>query len=69
MKQIRFSTHAENRRKQRGLTKEHIFEVIEHPEYIKREDNIKTAIKTIYGRTITVVYTEEETYIKVITLY
>lgn len=69
MKQIRFSDHAENRRKQRGLNREHIFEVIVHPEYIKREDNIKTAVKTIYGRTITVAYIEEETYIKVVTVY
>jgi len=45
MKQIRFSGHAENRRKQRGLNKEHIFEVVSHPEYIKREDNTKTASK------------------------
>lgn len=69
MKQIKFSGHAENRRKQRGLNKEHIFEVISNPEYIKREDNTKTAIKTVYGREITVVYIEEETYIKVVTVY
>ena len=69
MKQIRFSSHAENRRKQRGLNKEHIFEVIVDPEYVKRMDEIKTATKTIYGRTVAVVYAEEETYIKAITAY
>ena len=69
MKQIKFSSHAENRRKQRGLNKEHIAEVIINPEYVKQTDDIKTATKTIYGRTITVVYVEEETYIKVITVY
>ena len=56
-------------RKQRGLNKEHIFEVLTNPEYVKRMDEIKTATKTIYGRTITIVYAEEETYIKVITVY
>ena len=69
MKQIRFSAHAENRRKQRGLNKEHIFEVISRPEYLKRTDDGKTAVKTIYGSTIAVVYVEAETYIKVVTVY
>jgi hypothetical protein len=68
-KQIVFSNHAENRRKQRGLNKEHIFLVITHPEYVKRINDKRIAVKTIYERTITAVYVEDEAFIKVITIY
>jgi uncharacterized DUF497 family protein len=69
-KPIRFSFHAEQRRKERGLNKPQIIAVIEQPEYFKKmPDGRKIAVKTVQNRTITVVYFEEEKFIRVITVY
>ena len=70
MKQIKFSDHAERRRKQRGMSEHQIIEVIELPEYFKKmPDGRKVAFKLIQNRSITVVYREEENFIRIITVY
>lgn len=70
IKPIKFSYHAEQRRKQRGMSKFQVIETIRRPEYFKKmPDGRKIAVKTIQNRIITVVYIEEENFIKVITVY
>jgi len=70
MKPVKFSFHAEERRKQRGITELQIIDVIQRPEYFKRMlDGRKVAVKIIQNRTITVVYREEENFIRVITVF
>lgn len=69
MKPIDFSDHAEERRKQRGLTRQEIELVLENPEYTKILEDRKIAVKEVKGRIVTVVYTEEENYIRVITIF
>ncbi|MCS4537376.1 MAG: DUF4258 domain-containing protein [Thaumarchaeota archaeon] len=69
-KRIRFSSHAEQRRKQRGLSEMQIVETIKRPGYVKKmPDGRKVAVRTISNRTITVVYLEEENVIRVITVF
>jgi len=70
VKPIKFSFHAEQRRKQRGMSKAQIIAVIEQPEYFKRmPDGRKVAVKRIQNRAITVVYVEEEKLIRIITVF
>ena len=69
-KPIKFSYHAEQRRKQRGISKLFVIETIRRPEYFKKmPDGRKIAVKTIQNRVITVVFVEEENFIKIITVY
>ena len=69
-KPIKFSFHATQRRKQRGISEYQIIEVIERPEYFKTmPDGRKVAVKTVQNRILTVVYREEENFIRVITVF
>ena len=69
-KPIKFSLHAEQRRKQRGFAERLIIEVVKRPDYFKRlADGRKIAVRTMSSRTITVVYLEEESIIRIITVF
>jgi uncharacterized membrane-anchored protein len=69
MKEIKFSDHAEKRRRQRGFTGIEIQYIIERPAYQKkRADGLIEVVGTIRNRTAKVVYTEEENYIKIVSV-
>ena len=68
-KNIRYTRHAIERKLERNITDEEIEQVIEYPDYTKVYEDRKIAVKHINERTITVVFVEEKTYIKIITTY
>ncbi len=65
---ISLSHHAKKRLLERGIQFKDIQETIEMPEYTISKINKKEAYKKIKGKTLKVVYAEEDKYIKVITL-
>lgn len=70
MKRIIFSRHADERRKERGLSIAEIEATVNYPDYLKTDSaGKKVAVKHVKGRLITVVFVEEETYLIVITVY
>ena len=70
MKKIIFSPHGEERRKQRGISKQEVEYVLEFPKYVKKTlDNRRIAVGEVKKRFITVIYRELESYILVITVY
>ena len=65
---IVLSYHAKKRLSERGIQFKDVQETIEMPEYTISKANKKEAYKIIKNKTLKVVYTEEDKYIKVITL-
>jgi len=65
---IFLSHHAKKRLSERGIQFKDVQETIEMPEYTISKINKKEAYKKINGKTLKVVYAEEDKYIKVITL-
>ena len=67
--EVIYSEHALKRMKQRGISELELAHVLKHPTYTKKTfEGRKEAIGNIQNRTITVIYLETETYIKVITV-
>lgn len=65
---ITLSNHATKRLNERGIKMQDVQNTIEMPEYTISKGNKKEAHKKIGDKTLKVVYTEEDKYIKVITL-
>ncbi|MBI2971424.1 MAG: DUF4258 domain-containing protein [Candidatus Aenigmarchaeota archaeon] len=69
-KPIRYSSHAIQRRFERDITERQVEETIRSSDYTKTSfDGRKIAVKKFEGRYVSVVYTEKETHIKIITIY
>ena len=65
---IVLSYHAKKRLIERGIKIKDVEEIIEMPDYTVSKGNKKEAYRKIKDRTLKVVYSQEEKYIKVITL-
>jgi len=65
---IILSRHAKKRLLERGIKIRDVQETVEIPEYTISKGNKKEAYKKLNGKTMKVVYAEEDKYIKVITL-
>jgi len=65
---IFLSHHAKKRLSERGIQFKDVQETIEMPEYTISKINKKEAYKKINGKTLKVVYAEEDKYINVRTL-
>ena len=65
---IVLSYHAKKRLIERGIKMQDLQDTIEIPEYTISKGDKKEAYKKIKGKTLKVVYSEEDKYIKVITL-
>lgn len=65
---IIFSYHAKKRLIERSIKIKDVEETIEMPEYTISKGNKKEAYKKIGEKTLKAVYTEEDNYIKVITI-
>jgi len=66
---INYSDHAQKRLKQRGITPLEVEFVLQHPQYVlKSTEGRKIAVGTIKNRTIRVIFTETENYIKIVTI-
>lgn len=66
--EIVFSYHAKKRLFERGIKTKDVMETIEIPDYTISKGDKKEAYKKIMGKTLKVVYSEEDKYIKVVTL-
>ena len=67
--EIVYSEHALKRMKQRGISELEVEHVLEHPTYTKKTfEGRKEALGNVQNRTITLIYFETETYIKVISV-
>jgi hypothetical protein len=66
---IVFSDHSKKRIKERGIEVWEIEHLLKHPSYIKKSfDGKRIAVGEIKDRKLKIVYTEEESYIKVISV-
>ena len=66
---ILFTDHAKKRIKERGIEDWEIEHLLKHPSYIKKSfDERRIAVGEIKNRKLKIVYTEEESYIKVISV-
>ena len=65
---IVLSYHAKKRLIERGIKMQDVKETVEIPDYTISKANKKEAYKKIKDKTLKVVYSEEDKYIKVITL-
>ncbi|MDD5191654.1 MAG: DUF4258 domain-containing protein [Candidatus Nanoarchaeia archaeon] len=65
---IVLSYHAKKRLVERSIKLEDVQETIEMPNYTVSKGDKKEAYKKIKDKTLKVVYSEEDKYIKVITL-
>ncbi len=65
---ITLSSHAKKRLFERGIKMNEVLETIEMPDYIVSKNNKKEAHKKIKDKTLKIVYSQEDKYIKVITL-
>ncbi len=66
---IIYSDHAKKRIKERGIEDFEIEYVLKHPSYIKKSfDERKIAVGEIKNRKLGIIYFEEESYIKVISV-
>ena len=66
---IIYSNHAKKRLKQRGIEEWEIEHAIKFPKYLKKNiDNKKEVVANIKNRTLKIIFSEEENYIKIITL-
>ena len=66
---IIYSYHAKKRIKERGIENWEIEHVLKHPSYIKKSfEERKIAVGEIKNRKLGIIYLEEESYIKVISV-
>ena len=66
---IVFSDHGEERRRQRGFSDVEVRSIIEIHKSIKnRDDGLIEVIGVVKNRLIKVVYREEESYIKIVSV-
>ena len=66
---IVYSDHAKKRMKQRGITALEIESILSAPTYTKKTfEGKKEAVGMIRNKTIKIIFYEEESYIKIITL-
>ncbi len=65
---IVLSYHAKKRLFERGIKIKEVQEAIDIPDYTVSKGDKKEAYKKLNGKTIKVVYAQEDKYIKVITL-
>ena len=64
-----FSDHANKRIRERGIENWEIKHLLKHPSYIKKSfDERRIAVGEIKDRKLKIIYTEEESYIKVISV-
>ena len=64
-----YSYHAKKRIKERGIENWEIEHVLKHPSYIKKSfEERKIAVGEIKNRKLGIIYLEEESYIKVISV-
>lgn len=69
LKPLRFTDHAEKRRRQRGFTPIEIQYVLEMPSMtLRRNAGCIEAFGEIRNRLIKIIYREEENYIKIISV-
>ena len=67
--EIFYSDHAKKRMKQRGVEDWEIEHVLKHPVYTKKSfEERKIAIGEIKNRKLGIIYSEEESYINVISV-
>ena len=67
--EIIYSSHAEKRMKQRGITKQEVEHIIEYHSYIKKSfEGTKEVLGTVRNRIIKIKFIEKENYIKIITI-
>lgn len=66
---IIYSDHATRRMRQRGITELEVEHILTYPMYVKKTfEGKKEAVGTVKNRTIKIVFTETENYLKIITL-
>jgi len=64
-----FSAHAKKRIRERGIGNWEIEHLLKHPSYIKKSfDERRIAVGEIKNRKLKIIYAEEESYIKVISV-
>jgi len=64
-----FSDHAKKRIRERGIEDWEIEYLLKHPSYIKKSfEERRIAVGEIKDRKLKIIYTEEESYIKVISV-
>lgn len=66
---IIYSDHAKKRMKERGIEDWEIEHIIKHPSYIKKSfEERRIAVGEIKNRKLKIIYSEEESYIKVVSI-
>ena len=66
---IVFSEHSKKRMKERGIKPMEVEHVLQYPKYVKKSyEDRKEAIGEVDRRRIKVIFIEEKSYIKVITV-
>ncbi len=66
---IIFSDHAKKRMRERGIENWEIEHLLKHPSYTKKSfDKRRIVVGEIKDRKLKIVYTEEESYLKVISV-
>ena len=68
LKNLRFTRHTVKRKLERNITDGQIQQTLDNPDYTLSHDERRFAVKQFAGKTITVVYIEKETFIKIITV-
>jgi hypothetical protein len=68
-KNIRFTTHAIKRKLERNISDEQIRQTLENPDHTVSHAGTKVAARRLDEKIIRIVYVEEETHIKIITVY
>jgi len=69
-KNVRYSSHAIQRKLERGISDDEITQTLNEPDYtLTSIEGRKVAVRKIGTKTIHVVYKEEETHINIITVY
>lgn len=65
-----YSEHAKQRMRQRGITHLHVIHILQFPECtIKNtKQGVTTVIGTVQARRMRIIYTEQEKYLKIITI-
>lgn len=66
---IIYSDHAKKRMKQRGIEEWEPEHVLKHPTYTKKSfDRRKIAVGEVKSRELKIIFTEEESYINIISV-
>ena len=66
---IRFTKHAVQRKLERDISDEQKRQTLEHPDHTISYAGRKVAVKRFGEKIIRIVYVDEETHIKIITVY